>query len=91
MMSEVRTKEVTLGSMRSQGVRGLLVRCSTCAHSVPISADQWPDDMRLSDLEPHFVCKVCGHRGADAAPDFGKRVVSRLAYAQPSELRSRFR
>lgn len=52
---------------RTSGVRGLLVYCSNykCAHLVAISADQWPDDVRLSDLEPHFVCKVCGHRGAD--------------------------
>jgi hypothetical protein len=55
--------------MRSQGGRGLLVRSSACAHSLPVIADQWPNNVRLSDLEPHFVCKVCGHRGADAAPD----------------------
>jgi hypothetical protein len=30
------------------------------------TADQWPNDMRLSDLEPRFVCKACGKRGADA-------------------------
>jgi hypothetical protein len=70
MMTEVRAKEVTLGSMRLQGVRGLLVRCSACGHSVAINADRWANEARLSDLEPHFVCKVCGHRGADAAPDF---------------------
>jgi hypothetical protein len=69
-MTDVRAKEVTLGSMRSQGVGGLLVRCVACAHSVPITADQWPDDARLSDLEPLFVCQACGHRGADVRPDF---------------------
>jgi hypothetical protein len=25
----------------------------------------WPDDLRLSDLEPRFVCKICGRRGAN--------------------------
>jgi hypothetical protein len=32
----------------------LLVYCSDykCSHSVAISADRWPDDVRLSDLEP---------------------------------------
>jgi hypothetical protein len=30
----------------------------------PMNADPWPDDVRLSDLEPLFVCKACGHRGA---------------------------
>ena len=36
----------------------------------PAGYDRWPDDMRLSDLEPLFVCKGCGHRGADIRPDF---------------------
>jgi len=57
---------------REQGVRGLLVYCAdyTCSHSLAISGDQWPDDMRLSDLDPKFVCPACGKRGADVRPDF---------------------
>jgi hypothetical protein len=35
-----------------------------------ISGDAWPDEMRLSDLEPRFVCSACGRRGADVRPDF---------------------
>src|SRR5262245_5108582 len=56
--------------MREQGVRGLLVYCSDYhrSHSTAISADPWPDDLRLSDLEPPFVCKACGKRGADVRP-----------------------
>jgi len=69
-----RQQKITLGEMRSGrgGVRGLLVYCSDhkCAHSIAISGDEWSDETRLSDLEPHFVCKVCGHRGADVRPDF---------------------
>ena len=30
----------------------------------------WPDNVRLSDLEEHFVCMACGHRGADVRPLF---------------------
>jgi hypothetical protein len=41
-----------------------------CAQSVVIDAEQRPDDARLSDLEPRFVCKVCGRRGADVRPLF---------------------
>jgi hypothetical protein len=33
-------------------------------------ADQWSDDMRLSDIEPRFICAACGKRGADVRPDF---------------------
>jgi hypothetical protein len=46
--------------MRSTGTRGLIVFCSDyrCSHNVtlaPAVVDQWPDDLRLSDLEPRFV------------------------------------
>ena len=42
--------------MRASGVRGLLVYCSDymCSHYATISAEQWPDDVRLSDLEPRW-------------------------------------
>jgi hypothetical protein len=58
--------------MRSSGVRGLLIYCADyrCSHSIAISADRWPDDVQLSDLEPKFTCQVCGHRGADVRPMF---------------------
>jgi hypothetical protein len=26
------------------------------------------DEVRLSDIEPRFVCTACGKRGADARP-----------------------
>jgi hypothetical protein len=35
-----------------------------------MSADLWPDDVRLSDIEPRFICKACGKRGADVRPHF---------------------
>ena len=59
--------------MRASGVRGLLIYCSDykCAHWT-VSADPWPDEVRLSDIEPLFVCKVCGKRGADVRPDFAQ-------------------
>jgi hypothetical protein len=46
--------------MRASGVRGILVYCSDykCSHSLALIADRWPDDVRLSDLEPRFICKV---------------------------------
>jgi len=41
-----------------------------CSHSIAISGDVWPDDVRLSDIEPRIVCQACGHRGADVRPDY---------------------
>ena len=65
-------QKITLGEMRDAGVRGLLVCCADykCSHSAEISADQWPDDVRLSDLEPLFFCQACGLKGADVRPNF---------------------
>jgi hypothetical protein len=68
-----RPQKITLGEMREMGVRGVLIYCSDyhCSHSVAMSGDdQWPDHIRLSDIEPQFVCKACGIRGADVRPDF---------------------
>jgi hypothetical protein len=67
-----RQEKITFADMRSTGVRGILISCADyrCSHSIAISADPWPDDVRLSDLEPRFVCTACGKRGADVRPDF---------------------
>ena len=55
-----------------QGVRELLIYCQDyrCNHSIKINGDRWSDDVRLSDLEPRFICSACGQRGADVRPDF---------------------
>jgi hypothetical protein len=62
-----RPQKITLADMRASGVRGLLIYCSDyhCSHWTAISGDRWPDDVRLSDLEPRFTCQACGKRGAD--------------------------
>ena len=31
-----------------------------------------PDDLRLSDIEERFTCRVRGKRGADVRPDFNR-------------------
>jgi hypothetical protein len=79
-----RPKKITFGEMRSTGVRGVLVYCSDYkySHSIAISAEQWPDDLRLSDLETRFVCRACGKRGADIRPDFhwDKKLAGGMGY-----------
>jgi hypothetical protein len=67
-----RPQKITFGDMRESGVRGVLIYCSDyrCSHHIAISADQWAGDVRLSDIEPRFVCSACGKRGADIRPDF---------------------
>jgi hypothetical protein len=67
-----RPVKITLGEMRAAGVRGLIVFCLHDAkHNVILGSDvvdRWADEVRLSDLEPRFVCKACGKRGADVRP-----------------------
>jgi hypothetical protein len=67
-----RELKITLGEMRESGPTRLIVFCGDykCAHSVVIDSDRWPDNVRLSDLEPKFTCQACGHRGADVRPLF---------------------
>jgi hypothetical protein len=49
------------------------------AHSTTLSADQWPDDARPSDLELLFVRQACGERGADVRPNFDWEAEARRA------------
>jgi hypothetical protein len=41
-----------------------------CSHHIEISADRWPDHVRLSDIEPLFICTACDKRGAEVRPKF---------------------
>jgi hypothetical protein len=67
MTALTRPMKITFGEMRASGIDRVLVYCADykCSHSVQMSADRWPDHVRLSDIEPLFVCKACGKRGAD--------------------------
>jgi hypothetical protein len=72
MSETARSQKITFGEMRESGIRGVLVYCADyrCSHSTALNADQWPDHLRLSDIESRFVCQVCGKRGADVRPDY---------------------
>ena len=51
MPALTRPTKITFAEMRTAGVRGVLIYCSDskCSYSTAISADQWPDHVRLSD------------------------------------------
>jgi hypothetical protein len=76
-----RQQKITIGEMREFGPTRLIVYCGDykCAHSVVIDASRWGDHVQLSDLEPQFVCKSCGHRGADVRPLFKKTTSARAS------------
>lgn len=73
-MPSRRPQKITFGEMRAAGVRNVLIGCTDhrCGHCITVeaSADRWPDDVRLSDIEDNFVCSACGERGADVRPDW---------------------
>jgi hypothetical protein len=81
-----REQKITLGEMRASGLRGLLVYCADykCAHSVEISGDRRPDHIRLSDLEPLFVCQACGHTAPMSGPHFDSANGGRAPVQQKS-------
>jgi hypothetical protein len=69
----MRPQKITFGEIRSAGgPTGILVYCQDyqCSHSIEMSAERWPDEVRLSDIEPRFTCTACGKRGADVRPHF---------------------
>lgn len=69
-----RPVKITFGELRAgrAATSHILVYCADhkCSHHIEMSADQWGDEVRLSDIEDMFVCQRCGKRGADVRPHF---------------------
>jgi hypothetical protein len=84
-------EKITVGEMRQSGFTGVQIYCADhkCSHVVAVSVEDWPDDIRLSDLEGRFTCSVCGHRCADIRPDWQSLTVRQRI--DPGEALSRNR
>ena len=67
MPAHTRPQTISFGEMREMGVRGILVHYADyrCSRSIAVSADHWPDHVRLSDIEGRFVYRACGKGGAE--------------------------
>jgi hypothetical protein len=76
-------QKITFREMREMGVRGVLIYCADyrCGRHSEANADSWADAVRLSDIEPKFVCTKCG----SAAPTCG-RTSNRPRWAPPPAL-----
>ncbi len=50
-------QKITFGEMREMGARDVLIyrRDYRCGHRTEANADGWPDDVRLSDIEPRYL------------------------------------
>jgi hypothetical protein len=64
---------MTLGNMRSLGVRSLGVSCELCHHAAVLSVEPWPDHVRVPTFGPRMVCTRCGIIGADARSNWGEQ------------------
>ncbi len=69
---------MTLGNMRENGVRSLIVHCSdvTCRHEAIMNVDAYGDDVFAPSLGPRMRCQRCGQRGADVMPNWNERRVA---------------
>jgi hypothetical protein len=61
---------MTLGNMRANGVRSLLVYCSACPRTVVFNVDAYPETVPVPAFGPRMVCTGCGMIGADARPNW---------------------
>ena len=60
------TAPMTLGNMRANGVRTLIVYCLACHRDVVFNVDIYRDEVPVPAFSPRMVCTACGMIGADA-------------------------
>ena len=66
---------MTLGNMRDNGVRSLVVHCSNvaCRHEKIVNVDAYGDDLFVPSFGPRMRCERCGQRGADVMPNWNEQ------------------
>lgn len=63
---------MTMGNMRSLGVRSILVTCTPCGHTGQVNCDRWPDHLPTPDVELHLRCSRCGAKEVTSIIDVGE-------------------
>jgi len=65
-------QKITFGEMRASGVRNVLVYCRDhrCSHSIEVSADRWPDHVRLSDIDPVLSARAAANMARKCGRSF---------------------
>jgi hypothetical protein len=66
-------RPMTLGNMRSLGVRSLFATCLACGSKTEVNVDAWPDDAPVPSFTRHMRCMRCGNLGASAIPNWIER------------------
>src|SRR5262249_970705 len=72
---------VTLGHMRSQGCRDLLVNSGSGGSDERriINVGHLPDEIPIKSVGDGFVCAKCGHLGAEVVPNWPVHAAPRPA------------
>jgi hypothetical protein len=60
-MSPSDVQPMTLGNMRANGVRSLLVYCFACHHEAVLRVEDYPDDVQVPTFGPRMVCSRVRH------------------------------
>lgn len=78
--------KMTFGEMRAMRVRGILIYCSNykCSHWSAFNADEYLDEMQLSDIAMNYCCTNCGTVGADVRPNFASMIDAPKAVSPPA-------
>jgi len=73
-----RLEKITFAEMRESGARDVLIYCTDYgfSHHIRISADRWPDDLRVSDIEDRSA--RCRRQAGPSACADGQRLIQRL-------------
>ena len=74
-MRRERYEPMTLGNMRQNGVRTLAIYCGAmnCHHQGIVDVEQYADNIPVPSFRSRMRCTVCGHRGADARPNWSEQ------------------
>ncbi len=70
-------RPMTLGNMRLNGVRSLLIHCLnvSCRHEAVVSVEACDDDVFVPSLGLRMRCQLCGQSGADVMPNWNERTI----------------
>ena len=68
---------MTLGNMRANGERSLIVACSNvkCRHEAIVNVDCPSDSAFVPALGRLMRCQKCGQHGADVRPNWNEKTV----------------
>lgn len=72
MMESFDGAPMTLGNLRSLGMRSLQVYCNNCPHHGVLDINGQPDHLAVKSFEPKMYCTKCGSKNVDVRPNWSE-------------------